>query len=177
MASPVESTGEAFHPQINSHSLLTGMEGQRGITHRLAGEDRVPLLALALDGTRLNLACEGPVHFDLDVPDFREMQALADELKARLHIGQGIVAVSAFEARIAWLLASGHTPEEGAHGFIQSPEHVLLHLGVDVLVFLAQPFDGRELVGLHLIGDGDPTQLVGLAAFLQRGVVQLFAPS
>ena len=69
------------------------MEGQRGITHRLAGKVRIPLVALALDGTRLDLAAERSVHFDLDVPDFREMQTLADELKASLRIGQGIVAV------------------------------------------------------------------------------------
>lgn len=69
------------------------MDGQRGITHRLAGKVRLPLVALALDGTRLDLAAEPSVHFDLDVPDFREMQTLADELKASLRIGQGIVAV------------------------------------------------------------------------------------
>ncbi len=112
---------------------------------------------------------------DLEVADLGEMQAVPDELIAPLWIGEAVIAVATFEPRVAWGLAIHDPPKEGLHGFVQSLEHILLHLAMNVLVLFTQLLDLFQLVGLHFVGDGHPTHAIGLATLFERRVVEFFA--
>src|SRR6266568_5013853 len=87
----------------------------------LTGHDSVPLLPLFLDGARLDLALHFTVQLDLDVPDLGEVQTFAmQDFKPCLRIGDGVVAVATFEARVSWLFAVHHATKERGKGFIAS---------------------------------------------------------
>ncbi len=79
--------------------------------------------------------------------------------------------------RVAWGLAILHSTKESVKGFVEPLEHILLHLAMNILVLFSHLFDGRQLISLHAIGDRHATQLIGLFAFLQGGIIQLFAPA
>jgi hypothetical protein len=81
------------------------------------------------------------------------------------------------EARIAWRLARLRPAEEGLEGPIQSRQHVLQHLGVDIMVFGAHVLDGRQLGTLAGSGDAHPALLPGVTAFLETSIVEFAAPT
>src|SRR6266567_2064522 len=68
------------------------------------GEDSVPLLTFLLNDASFDLALHFTVQLDLDRPDFGEVQPLAmQDLKSTLWIGERVIAIPTFKARIAGL--------------------------------------------------------------------------
>src|SRR5215472_12810403 len=104
----------------------------------LTGKDGVPLIPFPLHGTRLDGALHLSMHFDLEMTDLRETQAVPDDLIAALGVGEGVIAVATLEAGIAWGLTSAETAEEGSKGFVEPFEDILLDLAMDALVFFPQ---------------------------------------
>ena len=141
----------------------------------LAGKHCIPGLTLTFDGTRLDRALHLPMHLDLDVTDLGKLESVLNDLVAALGIGEGVIAIATFEAGIAWGFTIADTTEEGIKGFVESFEHILLYLAVDVLVLFPKLLDGRQLIGLHPIGNGHAAQLIGLSTLLQGRIVQFFA--
>src|SRR6266571_5119869 len=170
-----EATAALYAAYLQERRLLRWMEGHRGVKLVLGGEDRIPLVAFSLDGTRLDLALDLTMQFDLDVSNLRKMQALANDLVATLRVREAIIAVTALEPGVAGVLSVLDTTGEGIKRFIEPSEDILLHLRVDVLILFSQLFESWELVSLHTVGDGHSTQLIGISTFLESSVVQLFA--
>src|SRR6266446_1364100 len=167
--------GKGFDSQVDSHDFLTGVEGHGWIKLVLRDDDGIPLVAFSFDGTRLDLALYLPMHFDLDMTNLGETQAIPDDLIAALGIGEGVIAITSLEAGIARSFTVVYTTEEGRKGFVEPFEHILLHLRVNVLVLFPKLLDIWQLLGLHLIEDRDPRHVIGISPLLQRRIVQLFA--
>ena len=97
------------------------------------------------------------MHPDLQVSDFGEGQhrvpvvpwpTRVSQSKARLRIGERVVAALSLESRVAGRLAVSDAPEKGGKGFVQAAQHVLQDLAVDVLVGRVGHFDLCQLSGL-----------------------------
>ena len=168
---------KGLHAQINANGFLRRRKGHRWVKLILRAEESIPLFSFSLHGTGLDLAYDLPMQLDLDVTNLGKAQSFPDELVAALGIGETHIAIRVLEPWIAWRLPILDTTEEGGKGFVEPFEHILLHLAMNSLVFFPEPFDLRQLVGLHSIGNGYPTQPIGLSAFLQGRIVQLFAPA
>jgi hypothetical protein len=57
-----------------------------------------------------------------------------------------VIAVGALEAWIAWLLTLLDAAKEGLEGTVQTGEHILQYLGVDVVVLQKQGLTGPFFV-------------------------------
>ncbi len=62
----------------------------------LTRQDGVPLLPFLLNGAGLDRACHLTVEFDLDVPDFREVQPSVIDLATRSPRQQGTPLISPY---------------------------------------------------------------------------------
>src|SRR5215471_16740963 len=143
------------------------MESRGWIEFILSSKDRIPLISFSFDRARLDSAFDLTMQFDFDVTNFAKMEPLVDDLIAPLRVGERVVSIPAFEARIARFFSILHAPKESLHRFIETLEDILLYLAVDVLIFFSQVFDGRKLIGLHGVGNRHPTYPKGFTAFLK----------
>src|SRR5712691_509951 len=153
------------------------MESHGWIEFILSSKDCVPLISLSFDRARLDRAIHLTMELDLDVTNFAEMESLVDDLIATLRIGKRVVAIPAFEARVARLFPMLDPSKKGLHRFIETLQHILLYLAVDVLIFFSHLFDGRKLIGLHAVGNRHTTDPIRLTPLRKRRIVQLFAAS
>src|SRR6266571_1754455 len=172
----IREHGKGFDAQVNPHGFLRRVKGHGRIDLIFRDENGIPLLPFPFDRTGFDLALDLSMQLDLDLADFGEREPRALEFIAALRVREAIIAVATFETRIAWGLSVQHTTKEGIKSFVESLEHLLLHLRVDVLVLFAKLLDSWKLVRLHAIGDGHSTHLIGISTLLQGSVVQLFAP-
>src|SRR5689334_11891186 len=109
---------------------------------------------LAFDRHRLNLALDLPVEFDLDRPDLAEIQLLPFQFPARpIRIGERIVTVASLVAWITWQFAILDTPKEPIIGFLEAQDHILEHMGSDLLIFWSHLFDIYQFTFLLVIAN------------------------
>src|SRR5262249_49324217 len=94
---------------------------------------------------------------------------------AILLIGETIVAVGPLKVRIARCLTRLYAVEERLERSVQSGEHILQHLGVDVAVFGPHLLDGGQLGALASGADAHPALLPGITALLQGSIVEFAA--
>jgi len=121
---------ERFQANIETYSLIALWQA---LGFYFARERSIPLASAALlDGERLELALDLSVQHNLEMPDARSKElALLVKLKAKLWIGEAIIAVLALEAGIAWGFTSFDTAEERLKSQIKSYSDMLQDLGVD----------------------------------------------
>src|SRR6266571_4100684 len=94
-----------------------------------------------LDGTCLHLPFQGAVHLHFDAPNLGESHAIImGQRKATgLRISKAIVAILTLEAWETWFFSMFFAPtEERGKGSLQSQEHILKHLAINVLVLFSQ---------------------------------------
>ena len=104
------------------------------ISH-LTREGDVPLIDFPLHRDRLNLAFQGTVQLDFGMSYLGEMQELSIEFPTRpIRVGEAIIAVFAFEARVAWLLPIAHPSKESIKGFVESSQSILKDMSGDLFV-------------------------------------------
>jgi hypothetical protein len=96
---------------------------------------------------------------------------------AELLVGKAAVAVRAEETWIARRLARLDAPEECLKGAVQTGQHVLQYLRVDVSVLGTHVLDRWQLGALAGDGDADTALLPGVAALLQASMVEFTAPT
>jgi hypothetical protein len=94
---------------------------------------------------------------------------------AHLQKGEAVIAVLALQARVAGLRTGLQTADEGGTRLIQTIEHVLHDLRVDVVVFGPHRLDGRQLCRLHDNAHRDAAPLPRRCALLQASVVAFAA--
>ena len=119
----------------------------------------VPAVRLLGDGHRLGRAIEGARPTHGHAPDLRQDQVAIVEtdaaMLADLRIGEAVVATPPSEAGIARCLAGSHATEERLEGAIQSREHILQDLRVDLRVLGESAFQVGQF-GLLLGVRGTP---------------------
>ena len=79
------------------------------------------------------------------------------------------------KARISCLRARSDAGEESLEGEVQSSEHILQNLGVDVAIFGPHFFDGRELRALRRLSDVHTVLSPSLTPLLKTSVVEFLA--
>ncbi len=98
-----------------------------------------------------------PLHFtmelNLDMAYLGEMESFVDDFIAALWVGERVVSISRLKSGVSRFFPSHHPSKESLHGLIETLQHVLLNLAMDVLVLCSQGFHGRKLVCLHDVGN------------------------
>src|SRR6202011_4610373 len=126
--------------ETNIQTDILGAIGQRCAPNFYA-ETGVPLSSLAFDRQCLNLAFNRTVQLDLDAANLRQFQVLACDGKAKLRIGQRIIASTSAETRKASLLPAPQAAEESLERSIYAGQCVLQHLRIDTAKLLARSLD------------------------------------
>src|ERR1700737_1826045 len=163
---------EVSESDINAD--LLGAIGQRNALHFYA-ETGVPLSSLAFDRQCLNLAFNRTVQLDLDAANLRQFQVLAFDGKAKLRIGQRIIASTSAETRKASLLPAPHGAEQSLERSIYAVQCVLQHRPIDIAKFSTLNFDFWQLIRLRTKTNRLAFKAVGISTLLQSSVVQLAA--
>jgi len=153
------------------------MESHRKVKLILGNENSIPLVSLSFDGTGFDGTFHFTVKLDFDVSYFAEMESLIDDLITSLGVGERIVAVSTLETRIARCFIIPHPSEEGLHSLLQTLQNILLNLAVNILIFFSHLFDGRKLIGLHIVGNRLAVHPIGFTPFFKSGIVKFLASS
>src|SRR6185437_8651805 len=130
------------------------------ILHHLTSEHDEPVLPFSLDCTGFHLAHRrvgflafGQLH--LDGADFGETYpVILRQRKARLWIGEALIAPIALKSWVSWCFALFDAPKEGLVCFIDSPQDILQDLRMNILVLWPDRFDFREMCRLPVIRDG-----------------------
>src|SRR6266566_818832 len=127
---PIRQGSECLESDINANSSVIFWQALGFALHRETG---VPLARTAfVDRERFHLALERAMQDDLHMTNDRKSKfALLINLKAKLRVGEAIVAPFAFQTGIAWLLIRFHPSEEGLECQINAHCHILQDLGVD----------------------------------------------
>ena len=163
--------GEVSQAQVNSNGIISVRECVALLD--LAREGGVPLLALTLDGKRLDRSTDRTMQLDFERANLGEAQVVVmRERVAPLRIGETVVAMLTLVARIARCLPIFHTAKERFHSFLDSFEHILQDLRVDVFVLLSKLLDVRKLVRLVIVVHRFASHAIGVAPLLQGGVVE-----
>src|SRR2546425_3281477 len=151
------------------------MEGHGRVKLILGSENSIPLVSLSFDGTGFDGAFHFTVKLDLDMTYFAEMESLIDDLIATLGVGERIVAVCTLEPRIARRFTIAQPSEEGLHSLLQPLQNILLNLAMNILIFFSHLFDGRKLMGLHLVGNRHALHPIGCTPFFKSSIVKFLA--
>ena len=118
-------------------------------------KDYIPVITFPLDGTGLDHSSDRPMQLHFDRADLRKTNTMfICEGEASLRVGETIVAMTPLKPRIAWRLAVLASAEKGIEGFLDAPENILQHLGMDLLVLLADRLDLWQLVRLLIVVHG-----------------------
>ena len=162
---------KGYQSDINPNVLMALRQALRFALNREAG---VPFPGAAfLDGEGLDLAPNRAVQEDFDTPDARQGKlALCIDLEPELRIGETIVAASAFETRVAWVLTGLDAPEKGFESQIKPDGHVLQDLGMHALergTFLFQCWIGRVLL---VERQALASLLIGIAPVCKQVVIE-----
>ena len=163
--------------QIDTGLLSGGRQGTDWNT--FTGKTDIPAVRFMGNGHRFDGALEGTAPAHRDPADLREHQIamVHGHSIAKLLIREGVIPPASLKARVARLLAGLHPAKEGLERTIESGQHVLQDLGVDIVVFWSFRLDGRQLGTLVGTADTLPALLPRIPAFLQGGVIQLAAPA
>jgi len=159
---------KAIKPYINAYRSAAYWQRLWFIFNGKAG---IPLASLPSDGAGLGLPEGLPVELNFDVTDLRKLK-ITIESEAKLCIGETIIAVKTFEARIAWLFSSLNSPEEGLERLVQSICDILKHLRVDIAKTRAFLLEFYDTLALLEIRKTFLPLLPAITALFQQPVIQ-----
>jgi hypothetical protein len=136
------------------------------------------MLSFSFDATGLDLALDGSREFHLGRADLRQVQPLPLELPpSRISIREGIVAITATEARRARSLPGFHTPKKGFHRLVQAEHHILKHVAGNLLILWPEALLDLQQIAFLLVATSRlACLLVGFPTLLEGGALHL-APS
>ena len=152
---------------------------KRRVGYRVARESDVPMpVSTKSDGCLLDPSPYFAVKLDLDVADAGELDATRSKEPHTVVIDgvferERAVSAVTLESGVAWSLSSLDAPEEPAEGPVEPGDRVLQEVRVDGGVFGTRIANARELAHLRVGADGRALASVGVAAMLERGVVEL----
>ena len=122
------------------------MEGNIGARDR-----HVPPIGFLSDRDRLGCALNGSMHLERDAANVREREDPTIQRRAVAVRGSGEAAVAVLEGGAPRLIASANAAEERLLGPLQTPQHVLQDLGMDLTVDWASGFEIRQFVCLVMV--------------------------
>jgi hypothetical protein len=168
---PVGECGERLQPNIEAHRFRALRQGNRV---RLSAEADIPTPGFPLQGHGLDRALQGATPLDFQFSDALTIElAIIPELTAIPVSGEGVTveSIAAFEPGIARRITGLDAAEEGIEGLLDTPQDVLTgrEVGQAQGAIGANRF---ELVGLVVIVQRGVQLPVGIAALLERGVIQ-----
>ena len=117
------------------------------------------------------------MELDLDTPYLREMELAFDDFKPALCIGEAVVAISRFEPGVSWLFPILDPPEEVIHRFVNTGEHILQDLTVDIFKLWSILFNFRELLILSVVRNRHAIHAIGFASLFQSSIVEFLTTS
>ena len=138
------------------------------------GENRKPFSALPFNRQSFNFADYLTRKFEFNRSDFRERQLISRQRETALRKTKTVESVLTFETRKTCLTFFG-AAVKSLETFVQSFQNVLQNLRVNLFIFGIGLLNFFELVGLIVIVQRNAIQLISIAAFLKRGVIQISA--
>ena len=165
--------GEVLNSDINPNSVAGFWKESALVLFNC--KDHIPTIHIALDRAGLDRPFNRTRQADATRTNFRQVKLVAFKSEPALRIGEGIVSRGGLESRIARRFSVPATPEERVKGLIHSAQRVLKNLAVNLAYVFTDLFDLRKLDGLRVIVDRKAVDLIGVAPFLQRRVVELAA--
>lgn len=165
--------GEVFQSDINPNAVACLGEKARLIL--FDGEDDKPAIRLAFDRASLNLAFNRAAQANPATANFREMQLVAFQAKARLWVTKRIKSRLAFEARIAWRFSCFDTAKKRLESLVNPPQYVLCNLAVNLCDIFTSGLNLRQLCALIVVVNRNAVHSPRIPALLQCAVVQLAA--
>lgn len=160
--------------QANVDPDHAGIERQR-LRLNLAGEQRKPVANLALDGQRLNLACQWAMQFNSHLPDLRQSETIPFQSVPNVPKRQTVIALCRTKARESRLLARPNTAEEGFKRKVYPLQSIFQRSSRNTGNVRAIWLDVLQLQCLVKVGDRLPLKSPCVAPFLKRGIVKFRA--
>ncbi len=121
--------GKTGQANIHADSIHVQRQGFRLIRHREAGE---PLTTSGMpNGQGLDCISDGAMKLDLEIANLSKVQLAIFQAKARLGIGERVIAAITPEAGIARFFASLDTTKEGFESKVNTDTYILQDLRVN----------------------------------------------
>ncbi len=95
----------------------------------------IPFTVLPSNGAGFNGAFNGPMKFDFNIPYFRKIKNIFDQLKTQLGKGETIIAVKSFKARITRLKSLFNSTKESLESKVNPGLSILKTLRINVSKF------------------------------------------
>jgi hypothetical protein len=161
------------HLQPNVSTRLFAGMGQWLGRHMGTGEGPLPAIRLLAKGDGLGGALKPTMATNGNASNLRQAEhpAIQDRAVAILGIGEGVLAVSTLEARIARRLPSGDSAEARLIRLVHPAQNVLQDLGMHRALFRETGFEVRQLRGLLGVGGADALPTSPPRAALFQGTV------
>jgi len=163
--------GKGRESHVNSDSVR---QRRRWIHTDNHAETGIPLTSLTLEGERLNLAGDRPVHLQLDETDTLQLKPVVVRNVATISPGrEGITveAVPTLKPGVAGFSPSLHPAEESPESLVDPPEHVLAGRIVGKSQVASIPYL-LELVGLVVVVARYAVSAPSVSALLESRVIQ-----
>src|SRR5262249_14903494 len=126
------------------------------------------------DGQTFDFPLKRTMQLDFHLTNLREFQVARLQSKARLRVGERVIATARAKARKSgFAILQLDAPEEISKCLVQSPQHLLQDLRMNSRQLRTILFDFWQLVLLLRIGNRFSRYLISVASFLQRGIIQL----
>lgn len=154
--------------------VVAGLRKEAGLV-LFNGEDDIPAIRLTLDRAGFDCLFNRTGETNARRADFGKMKLVAFKPETTLRIGEGIVSRRWLESRIARRFSLLHSTKEGIKGFVQAAQRLLKNLAVNIAHIFTDLFDLWKLHGLGVIVDRKPVETIGVAPFLERGVIEFAA--
>lgn len=138
-------------------------------------EDHKPFSAFAFNLARLNFALNFAGKFYFERSEFGKRHFVSRQRKTTLRKGKAVVSADTSESRKARFLTFFHAIEKSLKGKVNPFQNILQNLRMNFFVFGVRLFNCRQLVLLVLIIYRNAIDLIRFFAFLQSGIIQIFA--
>jgi hypothetical protein len=151
-ARAVCKSGKRLKPQVYA-GLLVGC-GQQ-VNRRIgAGDTGVPAVDLSRDRDGLGSALKRAVQSNAYAPDLGQTEQITiqDHTAAILWVGEAVITAVSSEAWMARRFSSFHTAEESLKRLIQTAQHILQDLRIDLGILRTSGFGVWQLHRLLLVG-------------------------
>src|SRR5260370_42394008 len=128
-----------------------------------------------LNRTRFNGSLYLAMDLDSERADFGERDVLLFQRKACLGVTKRVKPIAPLKSRIAGGLAGLDAIKEPVKSPLETKQHILKHLTMDVVIFRPKLFDLWQITLLLIVADRFARHAIGVFAFGKRRIVQLSA--
>jgi len=167
----VAQSSEDFQTDINTPGLITVGQRRR---RALYTKTDVPPSCIAFHCDSFDLSDNRAMQFDLHAPNTLQPHSSSVQQLAPIAVareGHTLVSAAGLESRIACFLPMRHTAKEGSERLVYPPQNILTCREVREAKTAVHPCL-FQLSGLGVVVQRDACLTIGIAPFLQGGIVQ-----